>query len=357
MKEGIFLTAFVRTWLLISLFGTVSVNLLSAGKIETRDGSVINGKILSIEAGVIKVETSYAGEISIKQSEVIVFSSEETINVSTDGGNTFKGTVAGSGDSIKIAANGGTFETSVSNVTAAWQPGEDSPIEKAHKAEVAANERKWKFDASVDISGKSGNSDRTATGIGASAVLESKKDRLGFYMSADIAEENGNTTSDEIKGGIDYSSFFSDSLSWYARGELEKDDIELLDIRTTAAFGIGKHVIRKDDQKLEFRGGLAYRFESFQNGTDVESPGLDLALIHFKDLGWGSMNNLVTYNPSFEDFGNFRVYHESSFDLPVGTGEFWKLRIGISNDYNSEPVAGLEELDTTYYTRLLLSWR
>lgn len=345
------------TRLLASLFIVCSATALFAGKIETKDGSVIKGKILSVEEGVIKVETVYAGVISVKQAEVMTFSSENTINVSTQGGNTFVGTVEGEGDSIKIAADGGTFETEVSNVAAVWQPGEDSPQQKALKAEIAANERKWKFDTSVDISGKSGNSDRMSTGVGASAVLESKQDKLGFYVSIDKAEDDGNTTADEIKGGIDYSSFFSDSFSWYARGELEKDDIELLDLRTTAAFGIGKHLIRKDEQKLEFRAGLAYRYENFQDGSNVESPGLDLGLIHFKNFGWGNMNNLLTYNPSFDDFGNFRVYHESSLDLPVGTGEFWKLRIGVSNDYNSEPIAGLKELDTTYFTRLLLSWR
>lgn len=357
MKQTISLGKLVRTPLLVSIVTLVSASLLMGGKIQTKDGSVINGKILSIEEGVIKVETSYAGEISVKQSEVLTFSSDETINVATDGGNTFKGTVAGDGESIKIAAQGGTFETSVGNVTAAWQPGEDSPKEKALKAEIAANERKWKFDVSADISGKSGNSDRSAIGIGASAVLESRQDKLMFYASIDNAEENDNTTADELKGGIDFSSFFSDSMSWYVRGEMEKDDIELLDLRTTAAFGIGKHVIRKDDQKLEFRGGLAYRYENFNDGSTVESPGLDLALIHYKELSWGTMNNLLTYNPSFDDFGNFRVYHETSFDLPVGTSEFWKLRIGVSNDYNSEPVAGLDELDTTYYARLLLTWR
>lgn len=343
--------AFVATAL------SCSLTVLTAGVVQTKDGSLINGKILSVEAGEILIETSYAGIITIKQSEVSSFSSDETINVATQGGNTFVGTVEGDDGNIKISADGGTFETSVENVEAAWQPGEDSPKEKALKAEIAANERKWKFEASVDISGKSGNSDRNSTGIGASAVLESKEDKLGFYVSVDKAEENGNTTSDEIKGGVDYSSFLSETVSWYARGELEKDEIELLDLRTTAAFGVGKHLLRRDDHKLEFRGGLAYRFENFQDGSKVESPGLDLGLIHFMDLGWGSLNNLLTYNPSFEDFGNFRVYHESSLDLPVGTGDFWKLRLGVSNDYSSEPIAGLDELDTTYYLRLLLSWR
>ncbi len=325
--------------------------------INTRDGSVVNGNILSIDGGIIQIETAYAGTIEVKQSEVTTFSSDDTIHLSTSGGNTFVGTVTGSTDTIQINSEGGTFETQVGQVSAAWQPGEDSPEERAMKAEVAANQRKWKFDANVDISGKSGNSDRSAMGIGASAVLESKQDRLGFYISIDQAEENDNTTADEIKGGIDYSSFFSETFSWYARSELEKDDIELLDLRSTTAFGIGKHVIREEDQKLEFRAGLAYRFENFQDGSEVESPGLDLALIHSKAFGWGTLNNLVTYNPSFEDFGNFRVYHESSLDLPVGTGEFWKLRMGISNDYNSEPLPGLKEMDTTYFTRLILSWR
>lgn len=213
MKQPISLGTFVPATLLVSLILLFVSPLVFAGKIETKDGSVINGKILSIEGGVIKVETSYAGELSIKKSEVAVFSSDETINVSTDGGNTFKGTVSGEGDAIKIAAQGGTFETSVGNVTAAWQPGEDSPKEKALKAEIAANERKWKFDVSADISGKSGNSDRSAVGVGATAVLEGKQDRLMFYGSIDNAEENDNTTADEIKGGIDYSSFFLDSLS------------------------------------------------------------------------------------------------------------------------------------------------
>ncbi|MCB1122665.1 MAG: DUF481 domain-containing protein [Verrucomicrobiae bacterium] len=357
MKKSSTLTRSYVGILVTFLLTTGSILVLNAGTVKTKDGSVINGKILSVDGGVIKVETSYAGEVAIQQSEVMTFSSDATINVSTQSGNTFLGTVQGTGDSIKIAADGGTFETKVENVSAAWQPGEDSPKEKALKAELAAKERKWKYDASVDISGKSGNKDRFASAIGLSAVLESREDRLKFYGSLDLAEEEGNKTADEIKAGVDYSSFFSDSLSWYARIELEQDEIELLDLRSTAAFGIGKHVIKKEDQQLEFRAGLAYRFENFQDGTEVESPGLDFALIHSKDLGWGRLGNLLTYNPSFEDFGNYRIFHESFLEMPVGTGEFWKLRLGIANDYNSDPVPGLKEMDTTYFARMLLSWR
>jgi hypothetical protein len=42
--------------------------------------------------------------------------------------------------------------------------------------------------------------------------------------------------------------------------------------------------------------------------------------------------------------------------MPI-TASLWKLRIGVSNDYNSEPGPGVKGLDTTYFTRLILNWK
>jgi hypothetical protein len=113
---------FLVSRLLALLLITCSSAQVFAGRVETKDGSIINGKILSVNGGVINIETSYAGVIPVKQEDVVTFSSESTINVSTQTGNTFVGTVAGDGDAIKISADGGTFETSVANVAAVWQP-------------------------------------------------------------------------------------------------------------------------------------------------------------------------------------------------------------------------------------------
>ena len=60
--------------------------------------------------------------------------------------------------------------------------------------------------------------------------------------------------------------------------------------------------------------------------------------------------------PTFEDFSNFRLTHESYYEVPLAA-PFWKLRLGISNDYNSKPGAGVEKLDTMYFTRLVLTWQ
>jgi hypothetical protein len=56
--------------------------------------------------------------------------------------------------------------------------------------------------------------------------------------------------------------------------------------------------------------------------------------------------NRLSYVPTFEDFANFVATHESSLELPLLSTQ-WKLRLGVANDYNSEPGRGVKKLDTT----------
>ena len=67
----------------------------------------------------------------------------------------------------------------------------------------------------------------------------------------------------------------------------------------------------------------------------------------------------------------FRRPDPSGGDIHSGTGGFaligqsevpllstqWKLRLGVANDYNSQPGRGVKRLDTTYFTRLVLNWK
>jgi len=334
----------------------LGIQTAQAGTVETLDGSVIQGKILGIDAGTIKIETSFAGVIEISQTEVKNFASDETIHVSTSDGNTFVGPVSSSGKQLNIKSSAGTLTTSVANVSAAWLPGEDSPATRAMKAEIESKQRKWSFQAGADITGKSGNSDSFGTALNFKATLASDFDKLVFYAGMNYEEQNDTTSAEEYRAGVDYSSFFSDRMTWYARIGLTKDEIAGLNFGSIAAAGIGYHLIKKDDQTLIVRGGLSYRYEDYEPGADTDSPGLDLALIHEKDFTFGSLVNMLSFNPNFDDFGDYRFYHESALEMPLGTSEFWKMRIGISNDYNSEPAPGKKSMDTTYFTRLILTW-
>ena len=64
------------------------------------------------------------------------------------------------------------------------------------------------------------------------------------------------------------------------------------------------------------------------------------------------------YTPAIDDFGDYLLVQDSALEMPIGTEasvtRSWILRVGVRNDYKSEPAPDRDELDTTYYTRLLM---
>lgn len=329
-----------------------------ADRIELTDGSVVNGKLLSADQGQFKVETKFAGVITIAQDQIKAFSTDEAVNVGLKAGTQVLGTVASTGGGIAVTAADGQMSASAANVVAVWRPGEDSPAIREAKAAAEKLKRRWAYEAGVAINGRTGGSEKFAGALGFKATLESSEDKLMFNAAINRAQENGNQTADDWKAGVDYSSFFTGSAVWYARTELSKDKIKNITLRSNSAFGVGRKLVKTDAQDLEVRFGVGYIYETYTGLTpDFSSAGLDLALINKQTIGWATMNNSLTYTPSFKDFSNYRAVHETTFDLPIKSGDFWKLRMGVNNDYQSQPAGNATKLDTTYFTALILNWK
>ncbi len=343
---------YLKTFRALCAFAFIGVCPVAADTVVTTDGSRLQGKILKVDAGVIEIETAFAGVVKIKQASVASFATDAPINVRFKDGNTFLGTVSENSGEIRVAGGSVASSGAIGDVTAAWLPGRDSPETSAMKA----SRRKWRYEASLDVLGKSGNSDSLSSSVGSKATLAGPRDKLDFYAAYARAGQNNTTTVDQAKGGVDYSSNFSDKYSWYVREEIGTDKIQRLDFYSTTAAGLGFARIKKANQVLTIRSGLAYRYETHDNGNDVSSPSLDLALIHTLSPGKWKLDNRLTFLPTFGDFGTYRILHDSYYEMPLAAG-FWKVRVGLANNHNSEPRPGLKNLDTTYYTKFVLGWK
>jgi len=324
----------------------------SADVIETTGGSVLRGRVIASDEGVIKIETDFGATVEINQDQIKSIVIDDPVFVALENGNSIKGSVATEASGVRVSGLDSELQSSIADISAVWRDGDMSPADKV----AAALERKWAYQTAFDLNGRQGNSDRVFLGFTARAALEGPDDRLIFLGNYSQAEENGVTTEDQGKFGVDYSNFFSERFSWYVRTELGFDGTKDLDLRSQTAAGIGYSIIKRENQSLETRAGINYRFENYGMGTDFDSAGLDVGLIHTYTLKWGKMRNLLTYTPSFNDFGNFVLLHDSSLELPLGTGEFWRMRFGVKNDYTSEPPAGLVKHDWTYYSQISLTW-
>jgi hypothetical protein len=329
---------------------------LRADTVATKDGSTIQGKILHVSGGVIEIETTFAGVLKIQQATVVSLATDSPVSLRYQGGNTVRGTLSTAEGEVRVAGPGALDTGAVSKVETVWTKDSDSPEARA----AAAARSTWGFEASVDVVGTKGNSDSMATAVGFAATLAGPTDKLVLYAAYSRADqgkgEKKETNTNNAKGGADYSAYFTPRSSWYVREEVGTDKIKDLDLYSNTAGGIGYAFIRKPKQELTARAGLAYRYEAYSAGADLGTAALDLGLAHsYSGSSW-RVGNKLTFMPSLEDFANYRIQHDSFFEIPLASTK-WKVRLGLANDYNSQPKPGKEKLDTTYYTKFLLSWK
>ncbi|MFH7325385.1 YdiY family protein [Desulfurivibrio sp. C05AmB] len=355
----IFRTCAVLLWFLLLAVP------LTAGVVETRDGSRLVGKIIRIDQGLLHLETGYAGTLAISQDQVVSFSSEDELVLRLAGGATMTGRVAAADSSatplepvLEVHGEDGVLRAPVSRVAAVWQKDQADPEISRLREEKEKMRRRWQYEAGLDLLGKEGNVREFGLGANFTATLKSPDDALKLISEYERREKNDEKTADRLLGAIDYEAFFHERYGWYVRTALEKDDIELVDLRSTSGAGFSYRLLNREHHSLVARTGLGYRYTSYIGEHENDSdPTLDLGLFHRFDFGqrW-SLRNELTYSPSISAFSDYLVHHESALEMPVGTGEFWKLRLGVRNDYDSQPAAD-KKLDTTYYTRMILNWQ
>lgn len=343
--------------ILIIWFSMVAV--LFADKILIQDGTVLNGTIASISEETITVETGFAGTLEVDRAQMTGFSTDNPMFVRLASGAVMPGTVAAANEgSVKISGVDGVLSAPLTSVRQGWVNAGQDPEILAKEQELASMKRKWKYQAAGTINGKSGNTDEKSFGADFSATLASKNDELKFYGYYDREETEGTKTVDERKVGTRYTSYFNDPWGWYVRQELEKDEFENIRLRSVTAGGLSYRFANEDHYKLSGNAGLSYRYETYEDGTDdTDSVGLDVGIQHFYRLSnHFEMNNEVTWVPSIEDFASYLLKQNSWIDFPLGDSKLWKIRVGLKNDYNSQPEGGRKKTDTTYYSSLVVDW-
>ncbi len=338
------------------LFAAALVLTAAADQVELTDGSLLKGRIVGVNAGKISLETSFAGTVSIALENVARFATDEAVHVSVGGSPAVLGRVQPAPAGVRVAGEGLQVAAPPVQVTALWRQGAENPAEKVAREILEKARRKWAYEATVAVTGRTGASEKINATAGFKATLASNRDRLILNVSGERAQDNGVKTADRNFGGADYSSFYSPDQGWYVRSSLESDEIKALDLRSTTALGFTRKLVRKSSQDLEFRSGASYLYEDYSTGKKFNSPGLDFTLLNTYNLRGSKLTTTLAYAPTFRDFSNYRLRHESALELPL-SASLWKLKLGMANEYLSIPPAGVDKFDTTYFTSLLLNWK
>jgi putative salt-induced outer membrane protein YdiY len=324
---------------------------LAADVVETTNGARIVGKITKIHGGVVTLDTDYAGEINVKQTLVTSITTDHPIAVRVANGTRIIGMVSPSpAGGLKIASPTGSIETPVAKIVALWSAGEEDP-------DVVALRRKWSYQAAVDINGRTGTHTQISTGYMYRAKLTGPNDTFQYYTNYIRQKTDSQVSADQFKAGVDYADNFTPLTSWYVREEGGFNRVNQITFYDVAATGYGYDFIKEKDQVLTGRAGLSYRYDRYStpDTPSLSSAGGDFELEYSRKIGKAQLHDRLAFVPTFQDLGNYIINHEFSYEIPI-TKSLWKLSIGMTNNYNSRPVPKVDELETLYFTRLVLTW-
>ncbi len=336
-------------WVFLALILAIP---LRADVITTRSGARLVGWVAKITKDKVYMTTSYAGVLVILRRQIASLQTEAPMIVRLKSGRHLTGRLSASGDRILVSGSaGGAVPTTLGEIAASWPKGKPLPsgIRPDHQ---------WTYEVSVDLNGKSGNRSQLGAAYGATATLTRPRDTLVLATNYNHQVTDQAVSADQFKAGIDYTNNYTDRNSWYARDVGGYDRIRDVSGYDTAATGAGYDFIRDVRQILTARTGVAYRYENYTDPAtpDLRSVGLDLGLNYQLHLSDAQLTSRIAIVPTFESNTNLHITHETDLDLPLAASA-WKLRVGVANDFSSRPADQVRRLDTTYFARLVLSWR
>lgn len=319
-----------------------------------KDGSRLKGSIVMLDGGDVIIKTDFAGELKIPAAKIAGVSSAGPVNVHLASGNRHVGqlsyTPAG-GQNVTVGNEAKPVD--VTKVTRMWPEGADDPELARLRAAAEAEKPKWKLRVEAGLNGETGNSDRINGNGNVLVTRTTPKDRLKLYFLARYGHENGEDTAREFIGGADLEVDIHENLFAYGKVEFETDKFENLDLRSTVTGGLGLFLIREEDTELKVRGGIGFQAESFTNGSNADEVIAEAGVDFRKDISpWLTFTHSTTVQPSLSELGDFRLTMENAGEIPLTNDEKWKLRLGIRNQYDSNPSTGTKSLDTFYFANI-----
>ncbi len=343
-------------WVALSFAVVVAA---SADVVVTTDGSRLVGTIEQLAGGKLRIATDIAGVLEIDAAKITSIESTDKLNVQLSTGDRLVGPVDASAAGSIVHTAVGDLNVTAHQIDSVWREGSDSPEVLAERAraevEIAALKPKWGMTIEGGARRTEGNTDTRSANGRFEVRRTTKADLLKMYLAADYREENKKRTENEYRGGVLYENNLRERWYWYVRTEFEHDEFENLNLRATAAAGLGYYWIKKEPHELKTRWGIGYRHESYEDdGGTVNDVVTDLGLDYRIDMApWLQFTHATTYTPSLETFSSYRLDFDTAFSFPLKKDQ-WRLKLGMRNEYNSRPDTGLDRLDNTYYTNIVM---
>ncbi len=215
----------------------------------------------------------------------------------------------------------------------------------------------WRGTGGAALSVTSGNSDTQALNLGVDMSSATANDKItlgggiNYGKSKDAAGKSA-TTANKWNGAGQYDYNLNPKLFVFGKLGLEGDELTDLNLRTTAAAGLGYKLIESKNLNFTVFGGLGYSTDQYDKTKTIGSKTAKSFNRSSLMLGEES-SHVLSPTTSFKQ--RLEAYPGLSGDkaqilkftagLSVAMSSTLSLNVGLTDNYNSKPPAGVKKND------------
>lgn len=309
-----------------------------AATVFLRNADRITGEIQKLEGKHLALKTVYAGVIEIEWSEVQGISSDEVLEFSMQNGMVLSGTVQPVAEGIEISSAPGT-PILPHNVKAISKP----ELEQTFRNRV---------DGAVELgySLTRGNSRFNQSSVTANTEYRSTRFRVQADLSSLFSKQAPaeSASAHSLSTRLDF--YLTPHAFVFTLDGLERDDRELLNLRTSLGGGLGWQIADSGTTQLSVLGGMTYIDEKYHR-TDVDHPGhreqsgealIGLSLDKL-EFGRVRFTGKTSVYPSVLERGRLRVVASTGIRMPVIGHFIWSVR--LFEKFDSRPLLPVKKND------------
>lgn len=215
----------------------------------------------------------------------------------------------------------------------------------------------WRAALGLSASYSSGNSDSSNVSLKADALRATADDKVTAYARAQYGRTEGTTSAELLGFGGRYDFNLSQRIYAFGLGDYLRDKPANLEVRLSAAGGLGYKLIDTEAHKFDVFGGLGYSYDRYFE-TRVVAGAPRSSYGHAEVLLGEESNHrltetttfkqkLVVY-PNLDETGEYRA--EFDVGVAVAINRTMNLTAGVNYRYNSDPGAGVEKSDVLFLT-------
>jgi putative salt-induced outer membrane protein YdiY len=212
----------------------------------------------------------------------------------------------------------------------------------------------WERELEVGINGSDGNSESLSIHAGFKADYKDSEDVWKFRAAYDKASSDGEESRNQFFADLEKDWLWTES-DWFAfaQGRYDWDEYKDWDQRISFSVGPGYQFVKNNTWDISGRVGLGGN-KTYGN----EDEDFTLEALLGMNVGWTisereSVDFATTYYPSLDDGGEYRNITTLDWKMKMEERGKLAMKIGLSNEYDSEATGDDEKNDFKYYLALV----